>query len=91
MTKRYLLIPGDVKSSADSDWHYVSASRLAYLYKVSMSECIVIPEIDHGALGGGRERSELLCKADRGELIVLRPKSNGDYSIPRSNGRGGAV
>lgn len=91
MKKRYLLCPGDVKSSSDAEWHYVSASRLAHLYRVSMSECIELPKPMRGVRGGGRERNELLARADLGELIALHPKNNGNYSLPAEKINGVAV
>lgn len=88
MSQRFLLCPGYVISSHDAEWHYVSAIRLAHLYRVPMSECIVLPEIDPGCLGGGRKRSDLSVKVDRGELIALHPKNDGNYSLPTAKMNG---
>lgn len=79
---RYLLIPGHVRSKADGDRHYISAIELAHLYRVPMSDCVVLPEPEPGALGGGRRRTELLARADAGELIALRPRFDGSYRLP---------
>ena len=84
MTGRYLLCPGEVRSRADGDWHHVGASQLAALYGVPMAKCVVLPPAEHGALGGGRARFEMLARADRGEFISLRPRADGDYRLPEA-------
>ena len=82
MTARYLLCPGDVRSRSDGQWHHVGASELARLYGVPMAACLVLPARERGALGGGRARVAMLARADRGELVALWPRANGDYRLP---------
>ena len=43
MTARYLLCPGQVQSASDGQWHHVSASQLAMLYRVPLGDCLVLP------------------------------------------------
>jgi hypothetical protein len=38
---RYVLCPGYIRSKTDGDLHYISAGRLAQLYGVRISECII--------------------------------------------------
>jgi hypothetical protein len=65
---KYALCPGYVRSKTDGDLHYISAPRLAQLYGVQMSECIVYtPE---------RERTERMD-----DLVFLQPRYHGDYSL----------
>lgn len=82
MTARYLLCPGETRSRSDGQWHRVGASELARLYGVPMAACVVLPAREHGALGGGRARVAMLARADRGELVALWPRAEGDYRPP---------
>lgn len=41
--KKYALHSGHVMSKTDGDWHFVPAYKLAALYGVPMSECIITP------------------------------------------------
>ncbi len=75
MTARYLLCPGPVRSRTDGDWHHVTASRLAMLYGVPMGECIVLPlDWYNGQC--------LRARVASGELIELRPRFDGNYTLP---------
>jgi len=40
--KRYVLVPGYVRSDTDRDVHYISAARLAQLYGVRLDECYIM-------------------------------------------------
>jgi hypothetical protein len=71
MTK-YVVVPGYVYSR-DGDRHFVNADQLQQLYGVNSSECLVEPSGDRAR---GYTRPE--------GAIVLHPKSNGDYSLPKS-------
>lgn len=67
MTKKYLLLPGYVRSKTDGQSHYVSADQLVRLYGVDWRECVVgvdVPELD--------------------KLIVLMPRRDGNYAVPKS-------
>jgi hypothetical protein len=44
---RYALHPGKIQSSSDGDTHFISASQLARLYRVRMSECVIWKEGMH--------------------------------------------
>ena len=70
MTARYLLCP----------WSGMSAGDLAHLYGVRMVDCRVLP------VGGSHRdyitRRDLTAQADRGELIRLVPRPDGDYRLP---------
>lgn len=65
--KKYILYPGNVKSSSDGDWHYVSTIDLANLYGVNINECIVAlcPKDTCGLHGN--------------DFIHLFPRSDGNY------------
>lgn len=39
--KKYALHPGTVVSKTDGDWHFISAKKLATLYRVHISECVI--------------------------------------------------
>jgi len=80
---KYVVYPGFVKSARDGDLHYITASQLIFLYRVSPSECLVINE-----LRSPRNRAEqlevegLLRRASEEKLIPLRPLFSGKYSLP---------
>lgn len=79
-TARYLLCPGLVVSATDGQIHHVSASELRALYGVQPQECLVMPAERGGPLCGLRRWS--LEAVERGELIALRPRDDGDYRLP---------
>ncbi len=64
--KRYVLHPGHVWSTNDRDKHYIGPGRLAELYRVPLSECIIRHSMVHLP----------------GNYIHLWPSNSGDYSIP---------
>lgn len=66
---KYALYPGWVTSKEDFNRHFIDARTLAALYQVPMKECVVNP-------------TEHMCKAMN--LIVLRPKFSGDYTLPKT-------
>jgi hypothetical protein len=65
--KKYLICP-DYVISQDGQEHWISAGELIKLYKVKREECLIMPRYSSGWV-----RPE--------HLIVLRPKSNGNYYI----------
>lgn len=81
MTARYLLCPGQVRSRTDGQWHHISASQLAMLYRVPMDACLVMHS-DWFSPWGERRREELRERVRRGELIELGPRFDGDYTPP---------
>lgn len=76
VAKLFAIYPGWMGSHHDSDSHYISAPQLARLYRVSMAHCVVVNLDDH-AKPWRRERV-----AYAATLIPLRPRYNGDYSLP---------
>lgn len=78
MTQRYLLCPGQVRSRRDGDFHFIGASRLAHLYGVRMSECVVL---DTSMRGPARL---LLERVQAGELVKLEPCYDGDYGLAKA-------
>lgn len=78
MTARYLLFPGSVRSRIDGQVHHVTAPALARLYGVPLSDCVALP-----CRPGDRPlRETLLARAARGDLVALRPRADGAYSLP---------
>jgi hypothetical protein len=69
--KKYLVQPGRVISSFDGQSHFISASVLIKLYKVSPNECVI-------------ERNDFMPMPGRvmlglEDLIVLKPRADGEY------------
>jgi len=69
MKKKYLILPDWVRSMHDGQEHFISADELVRLYGVNKAECQVC-------------RSTLHSRISPPGLIVLRPRYDGDYSIP---------
>ena len=76
MTRKYLLVPGRVVSQTDGDHHFVTSLELAALYGVEMVECLVF----HRPCMRPYETPEEMAKAH--DLIVLRPRYDGNYHKP---------
>ena len=72
MIKKYLLYPGKVYSQNDGDVHNISGYQLAKLYNVNLSECCMADSI--AARKGQLEH-----------LIKLKPRFDGDYTLPNTN------
>jgi hypothetical protein len=77
---RYALHPGPVTSKRDGDRHFIDARKLAWLYRVNPSECVVVP----WEAGPGREHELLLERIERMGLVHLYPSYRGDYTIPKA-------
>ena len=75
MIKKYLCYGGNIKSRNDGDIHYISSNVVALLYKVNPRECIMVdystPEYWHKAYS----------KEFLDSLIVLKPRSDGNYKL----------
>ena len=69
----YVLFPGEMKSKADGDMHYISAPELARLYGVDYRKCKVVYQDSESSVRGYRK-----CPND----IELYPRYSGDYSLP---------
>jgi len=72
--KRYLLYPGFVNSGGARDQHWITAHGLARLYGVDIRECEIAP------LGAGERFGQTFPE----NLIPLRPRDDGDYTIPET-------
>ena len=73
---KYILHPGPVKSRWDGDIHLISASRLAELYNVNLSECII-----YG-------RDTLSYSQDfLNDLTPLFPQQNGNYILKNKDNK----
>jgi hypothetical protein len=73
---KYAVYPGFVTSNSDGQRHYITAGDLCLLYGVQMRDCLVIylhDETDPSK----RERVQLAST-----LIALRPRFDGDYTLP---------
>lgn len=71
--KRYIVFGDYVRSRTDGDLHYISAARVAELYGVPLSECI---------LHETRETSKRVDSTLLATLHHLRPRYDGNYTIP---------
>ena len=69
--RKYIVIGGYVISRHDCDKHYVNANRLMELYRVAPGDCITYENI-----------SEVPMIRNLDDFIVLRPREDGDYSLP---------
>jgi len=58
--KRYLVVPGWVRSRVDGDRHWIGAERLMRLYGVDPAECV----ISRGGMVGRHELRLLIPRAD---------------------------
>lgn len=80
MAAKYALHPGPVTSKNDRDRHFIDAHQLAFLYRVRPSECVVVPwNVEPGR---ERQRQLLLERIERMNLIHLRPRYDGRYTLP---------
>lgn len=67
---RYVLHPGWIYSKNDRQRQFISGSRLASLYKVSLRDCVYGHRYEYKELPGD---------------VHLHPRLNGDYTLPESN------
>lgn len=76
MKPRYLVIGGMVRSKTDGDYHYVYSRELAMLYGLDMSiHDVTLAE----------ENGNFLKGFDTSSFIILRPRYDGDYTLPTVN------
>lgn len=66
MKPRYVLHPGRVRSRNDGEQHFITASQLAMLYRISMDDCVVYQKG---------------MPLDEPGSIHLFPRENGDYRL----------
>jgi len=69
--KKYLLMPGYIKSQTDGDQHYISPVQLKNLYNVPMSECLIY--------------NERIASRIPENITILRPQFAGNYTLPKDN------
>ena len=62
--KKYLLIPGNIKSDFSGDLIWISALQLAKKYNVAMSDCLV--------------HTNKMIKVPE-DIIILQPQQNNEY------------
>lgn len=72
MRPKYLLVGDYVISQRDGDRHYISAEKLRRLYDLGRADCV---------LAEGDLAASLIQRA-RPELVTLRPRSDGNYTLP---------
>lgn len=92
--KKYLVIPNYTISLTDADRHYVDAHSLIQLYGVNPKECIVIGRaqvrITKTLKDGSKETyikdEHNLCGIDVSKYIILRPRRDGNYTLPEVTG-----
>ncbi len=66
---KYVLCPGYVRSTHDSQWHYIGTGRLMHLYALKPSQCVVF-DPDLGS------RTDFPPEWPR-----LGPRRDGNYSL----------
>ncbi len=73
INKKYLCYGGTV-FSRDGDRHYISVMAVARLYGVPIRECIFASETGDNIRG-----------LDLDKFIILRPRADGNYTLPSLN------
>ncbi len=73
MIKKYAVVGGPIMSENDGDLHYVNAGTLCDLYSLDRRECILYD----------RNRPGFFWHHIPPELIVLGPRYDGNYEVPR--------
>ena len=82
MSAKYALFLGPVTSKRGGDRHHVDAHQLCWLYKVRHSECVVVPSYAPKNRREQIQREALLERIKRQGLIELRPRYDGNYTLP---------
>ena len=80
MTKKYLVVPGYVRSKVDSQLHWVPAVSLARLYGVSLDECEIAAVQPRGLQ---HKAIDYVQYAKDNNLTILRPRYDGNYSLEK--------
>lgn len=70
--KRFLLVPGYIKSRNDGDIHFVGVSELLYLYQCKIEDCVVMSSDNHSF-------RDIKAYAVTHELRILKPLDSGAY------------
>lgn len=76
----YICYGGYVKSQSDGQVHYVTAKRVAQLYRLPYNKCLLIDERTTIRFATGRSagKTSMLRNA-----IKLSPRLDGDYDIKK--------
>ena len=75
--RKYILHPGIIVSRNDAQRHRIGAGKLAELYRVPISECLVCAHC--------QGRQMLPCENGRSGYTDLFPRSSGNYDLPERN------
>lgn len=78
---KYLVYGGGIISKSDGQPHDISAEQVATLYGVKPSECIFISWRDY--VEGNNNKLRGYTKSFIHSLVVLQPRSDGDYDIEK--------
>lgn len=70
--KKYICYGGYLPSKNDNDMHYISAYKLAQLYRINPRNCLMIDYWD---------KEEKTKGLDIGNRIELNPRYDGNYKI----------
>lgn len=76
---KYSVHPDFVASKRDGDVHFIDARQLMHLYGVESYDCLVI---DDNA--SRHTYARLMRRAEEEKLITLRPRYDGNYTIPKA-------
>lgn len=79
--KKYAVWPGLVTSKTDGQVHFISAAQLVMLYGVKWDECIVYDAARLYELPDSVRESRMAVAES---LIPLRPRYDGNYTLPKS-------
>ncbi len=71
MTVKYIIHPGEVRSSVDHDIHWVSPFELMSLYGVDPEACVIFPRSD--------TKKDLYAQFP--DAMRLYPSSSGNYTL----------
>lgn len=70
---KYILRPGYVRSQTDGQKHFITAHQLAFLYKVSMRECLIVNE--------DRDLKTYFFNDKERDAMLLYPRYDGNYAL----------
>jgi hypothetical protein len=68
LSKKYLVIPGEVVSQNDGQTHFISAQQLIKLYGVDKRDCVIVSP-------------KSIAINFYEDLIKLTPKEDGNYQL----------
>jgi len=77
--KKYLVVTNPIRSKNDGEEHFIRALHLCYFYGVDRADCVFAVNGDLSSFDG----------YDLSELIILTPRSDGDYTLPEHPNKDG--